>query len=786
MQDNLVIVESPVKAKTIEQYLGKDFKVLSSKGHVRDLSKKGYGVDLEHGYQPVYEIPGEDKKKLVATLKAAAKKAKTVWLASDEDREGEAIAWHLTEVLGLDKEKTHRIVFHEITPTAIAEAIQHPRTIDMDRVNAQQARRVLDRLVGFELSPILWKKIKPSLSAGRVQSVALRLIVDREREIQRASVESFYRVALVFTLDNGQELNAELSERLADKQQALDLLGQLHGAEFRVEDIATKPLKRLPAPPFTTSTLQQEASRRLGFSVSQTMRLAQSLYESGLITYMRTDSVHLSNLALAAARNEIETVYGKKYHKGRQFQTHSKGAQEAHEAIRPSYLSKQTINASLPEKRLYELIWRRTVASQMAEAELEKTVITIACDRTPYKFAAEGERVVFEGFMKVYGTDAADAGADVLLPEVSTAERLALTGATATQRFTQKPPRYTEGSLIHRLDELGIGRPSTYSTIISTIQQRDYIVRENREGEKREYNVLELSKSGKISDKQRTETTGAEKQKFFPTDTGLVVNDFLVKHFPNIVDYSFTASVEEAFDDVAQGKKDWVNMIDGFYKAFHPNVEQANAFSKEKAGARQLGIDPKSGRPVSVRIGRFGPIAQIGDAEDAEKPLFASLKKNQSIETITLEETLDLFKLPRTVGEFEDKPVVIGTGRFGHYIRHDNKYVSLPKGYDPMSVTLEESTALILAKREADAKKVIKTFDAQPPVVVMNGRFGPYLASDGVNYKLTKAQREKIEEITLEECLAVIAAAPKETSKPTARRGAARTATKRKGVSKKG
>ncbi len=785
MQHNLVIVESPSKAKTIEKYLGDDFKVLSSKGHVRDLSKKGYGVDIEHGYQPVYEIIDDDKKKLIAGLKTAAKHADAVWLASDEDREGEAIAWHLAEVLGLDKEHTRRIVFHEITKTAIEEAVKNPRTINMNLVDAQQARRVLDRLVGFELSPILWKKIKPSLSAGRVQSVAVRLIVDREREIQQSSVDSFYRLILSFKLDNGQELKAELGDRIADKKQARELLEKCSGATFHVTDITTKPIKRAPYPPFTTSTLQQEASRRLNFSVSQTMRLAQALYESGKITYMRTDSVHLSDLALATSKKAVEATYGKEYAKMRQFQTHTKGAQEAHEAIRPSYIDQETIEGTVQEKHLYDLIRRRTLASQMADAEVEKTTITIASDSIALKFTAEGERILFDGFMRAYEAEESET-ANVLLPKVSQGEVLTLGGATATERFTLRPPRYTEGSLIHKLEELGIGRPSTFAAIISTIQQRDYVVKGNRDGEKREYNVMELGPASRISDRQKTEMTGVEKGKLFPTDTGMVVNDFLMAHFPNIMDYAFTARVEDQFDEVAEGKEQWNGLIDSFYRKFHPDVEMANAFSKEKVGARILGTDPKSGRPVSVRIGRFGPIAQIGTAEDSEKPLFASLKKEQSIETITLEETLDLFKLPRTVGKFEDKTVVVGTGRFGFYIRHDNAYVSLPKGYDPMSITLDECESLILAKREAESKRVIKTFEVEPVIRVVSGRFGAYLSCDGVNYKLNKAQRESAAELTVEECLAVIDAA-RSSAKAEAKAGsrsrkkpAGKTETKKK------
>ena len=797
---NLVIVESPAKAKTIEKFLGKDFKVMSSYGHIRDLQKKGFGIDIEHDFQPLYEI-SSDKKKLVGELRNASKEAETIWLASDEDREGEAIAWHLCEVLGLDEKATRRIVFHEITQSAIEEAIQHPRHINPHLVNAQQARRVLDRIVGFELSPILWKRIKPSLSAGRVQSVVVRLIVEREREILHFQAESYYKVTAVFTLTDTQgqtvELKADLQNRLSTKEEALALFEAIKQARFSITDISTHPVKRSPAAPFTTSTLQQEASRKLGYSISQTMLIAQGLYESGKITYMRTDSVHLSSLALGTARDEIEAMHGKRYHKTRQYQTKSKGAQEAHEAIRPSYISRHTIEGTVPEKRLYELIWKRTIASQMADAELEKTTITITADGTPYQFVADGEVITFDGFLKVYGYSEEDENFGTRLPNVQLGQALTLGNATATERFTQKPPRYTEATLVHKLEELGIGRPSTYATIISTIQHRDYIVKGNREGEKREYNLLELSKSGKISDKTKTENTGAEKAKFFPTDTGMVVNDFLTEHFPEIMDYNFTASVEKQFDEVAAGKQGWKSMMTGFYQTFHPLVDVANTFSKEKVGARLLGTDPKTGRPVSVRIGRFGPIAQIGSADDAEKPQFASLKKGQMLETITLEEALDLFKLPRTLGLFEDKTVVVGTGRFGHYIRHDNKYTSLPKTLDPMAVSLEEAIQLIQDKREADSKKLIKTFAQDEGLQVLNGRFGPYIAKGGTNYKLTKEQRERAAELSYEECVQVMATAGTASAKrgrgkaafgkaTRAKAGASRTGAKKTSTTKTG
>lgn len=788
MQKNLVIVESPAKAKTIESFLGKDYKVMSSFGHIRDLKKKGLGIDITNGFKPMYEI-STDKKKLVSDLKNASKEAETVWLASDEDREGEAIAWHLFEVLNLNDSNTKRIVFHEITKTAIENAIKEPRDIDENLVNAQQARRVLDRIVGFELSPVLWKKIKPSLSAGRVQSVAVRLIVEREREINHFQPEASYKVNIIFVLPdkNGNmiELKADLQDKIATKEEALKLLEQLKSATFSIDDITTKPMKRFPAAPFTTSTLQQEAARKLGFSISQTMRVAQTLYESGKITYMRTDSVHLSNLALNTAKAEIEAINGSRYIKTRQYQTKSKGAQEAHEAIRPSYISTHTIEGSAQEKRLYELIWKRTIASQMADAELEKTTITIGVSNGAQKFVASGEVITFDGFLKVYEIPETDENENTggILPPVQKGQTLALNKATATERFTQKPPRYAEASLVHKLEELGIGRPSTYAPIISTIQQREYIEKGNREGEKRDYNVLEMTGNGKITDKTKTENTGVEKAKLFPTDIGMVVNDFLMEHFPQIMDYNFTASVEKQFDQIAEGKKDWEAILNKFYQTFHPVVEEANnSHSQQKAGSRVLGTDPASGRPVSVRIGRFGPVVQIGTAEDTEKPAFASMKKNQSMETITLEEALDLFKLPRNLGEFEENTVTIGVGRFGPYIRHNNKFVSLPKGVDPLEITLEEATQLILNKREADIKKVIKTFEEDPELQVLNGRFGPYITKDKVNYKIAK----KLDAATLsyEDCLEIIASQPKEAKKSAFRAGAKTSAAKTKTATK--
>lgn len=769
MQKNLVIVESPAKAKTIEKFLGKDFKVMSSFGHIRDLRKKDLGVEIENNFKPVYEISPE-KKKLVGELKSAAQKAETIWLASDEDREGEAIAWHLSEVLNLKEENTKRIVFHEITKEAIENAIKKPRNIDLNLVNAQQARRVLDRIVGFELSPVLWKKIKPALSAGRVQSVAVRLVVEREREIQQFNSESFYKLSLVFLVPNVDgsitELKAEFPEKIEQKETALALLELLKTATFKVEDISTKPLRRSPAPPFTTSTLQQEAARKLGFSVAQTMRVAQSLYESGKITYMRTDSVHLSSLAINTAKAEITRLYGEDNVKTRQYQTKSKGAQEAHEAIRPTYMSVHSVDASGPEKKLYELIWQRSIASQMADARLEKTTITISHSNGNQLFTASGEVVTFEGFLKVYEypdkeNEAENTGSK-LLPSVQLQQTLNLDTAQAVQRFSQKPPRYTEASLVRKLEELGIGRPSTYAPTISTIQQREYIEKGNREGEKRQYNLLELSKTRQINDKTKTEMSGVEKAKLFPTDVGMVVNDFLLESFPYIMNYQFTANVEKYFDQIAEGELEWVELIDQFYKDFHPAVQEATAYSGPKVGSRLLGKDPKSGRPVSVRIGRFGPLVQIGTAEDEEKPLFASLRKEQSMDSINLEEALALFKLPRELGSFEGKSLSVGSGRYGNYIRHGNQFVSLPKEFDPLEVSLEQAIQLVKDKREEDRKKIILSFEQDPELLVLNGRYGPYISKKGQNYKIPK----KTDPATLsyQDCLDLIEKQAKETN----------------------
>lgn len=744
MQKNLVIVESPAKAKTIEKFLGKDFKVMSSYGHIRDLKKKDLGIDLENNYTPIYEIPS-DKKKVVDELKKAAKEADLVWLASDEDREGEAISWHLYKTLKLEENKTKRIAFHEITKDAILNAIENPRTIDINLVDAQQARRVLDRIVGFELSPVLWRKVKPALSAGRVQSVAVRLIVEREREIQQFKSEASYRVIAIFTKeDNGSqfEIKTELSKRLKTKQEALNLLEKLKEASFKVEDVETRPMKKSPAAPFTTSTLQQEASRKLGFPVSLTMMVAQKLYESGKITYMRTDSVNLSSLAINTTKNEIESEYGKQYSKVRHFSTKSKGAQEAHEAIRPTYINEHSISGTAQEKKLYELIWKRTIASQMADAELEKTTVTVSIsNEKDMKFSAVGEVIKFDGFLHVYleGTDEEIIDNETsLLPPVKVQDALQMKEATATERFTQRPSRYSEASLVRKLEELGIGRPSTYAPTISTIQNREYVEKSNIEGTERQYNILALKKE-KISDTQKTEITGTDKGKLIPTDTGVVVNDFLIEYFPGILDYNFTANIEKEFDQIAEGEENWTKLIDKFYKVFHPIVESAtNTQTDHKVGERILGVDPKSGRQVSVKIGRFGPMVQIGVQEEEEKPQFAGLQKTQSITTITLEEALKLFELPRSVGEFEGKDVSVGTGRFGPYIKHNGKFISLPKGYDPYSVDLDSAISLIEDKRQKDAEKIIKTFPEDADLQILNGRYGPYIAYQKTNYKIPK------------------------------------------------
>ena len=762
MQKNLVIVESPAKAKTIEKFLGKDFKVMSSYGHIRDLKKKEISID-DKTLEPEYEIP-EEKEKLVADLKDKASKAETVWLASDEDREGEAISWHLCEVLGLDKDKTNRIVFHEITQPAILDAIEHPRHINMDLVNAQQARRVLDRLVGFKLSPVLWRKVKPALSAGRVQSVAVRLIVEREREIQNFTSETYYSVNGVFAISNpdgsASEVKAQLNKRFSTEQEVLEFLDKCKTTTFTVDAITKKPMKRTPAPPFTTSTLQQEAARKLGYSVSQTMMIAQHLYESGRITYMRTDSVNLSQLCLNASKKEIVDLYGEQYSKTRKYHTSSKGAQEAHEAIRPSYMDKSAIEGSAQEKRLYELIWKRTIASQMADAEIEKTTITIKSDDIEEVFTAQGEVVKFDGFIKVYreSSDDDESSEDYShsLPAMKKGQELVRREILATERFSVGPVRYTEASLVHKMEELGIGRPSTYAPTISTIQQREYVMKGDKKGEERFYSIYQL-KGKQVTQKTRKEMVGSDKGKLIPTDIGTVVNDFLMENFSDIMDYNFTAKVEQDFDKIAEGDEQWTDMMKQFYKDFEPTVEETmNSRQKYKAGERLLGTDPKSGRPMYVKIGRFGPVVQIGSSEDKEKPLFAQLPKELSMETITLEEALELFKLPRDLGEFEGSTVTIGAGRFGPYVKHENMFTSLPKGTDPMAITLDEAIALIQEKRKAEAEKHLKFFLEDPKLEVMNGLYGPYLTYDGKNYRLPKALHEKAKELTYDECLKII------------------------------
>ncbi len=764
MSQNLVIVESPAKAKTIEKFLGKDYTVMSSFGHIRDLDDTGknrLGIDFNNNYAPEYAVP-DDKKKVVAELKKAAKGVDMVWLASDEDREGEAISWHLAEVLGLPAEKRKRIVFHEITKNAILHAIENPRDIDLNLVDAQQARRVLDRIVGFELSPVLWKKVKPSLSAGRVQSVAVRLIVEREREINKFVAEAAYRVVATFlvTDKNGKpvEMKAELQNRLKTKEEALLFLEKCKNASFEIESLVTKPAKKSPAAPFTTSTLQQEAARKLGYSVSQTMRLAQTLYEAGKITYMRTDSVNLSGLAINTAQAEIICMAGEKYSKVRQFQTKSKGAQEAHEAIRPTYMNEHEVSGSAQEKRLYELIWKRTIASQMADAELEKTTATINISTSDLKFVATGEVLTFDGFLRVYLESTDDENGEAenqnMLPPLKVKEILNLKDIAAQERFTQKPARYTEASLVRKLEELGIGRPSTYAPTISTIQNRGYVEKGDREGELRSYNLLSL-KNNIIKDEIKQENTGVEKSKLFPMDIGLVVTDFLSESFPEIMDYNFTAKVEKEFDDIAEGKEQWTKAIDDFYKDFHPMVENASSAKTEfKTGSKVLGTDPTTGKQVIVRIGKYGPMAQIGNSEEEEKPAFAPLRKTQSIETITLEEALDLFKLPRSLGEFEGKEMTVAVGRFGPYIKHNSKFISLPKTDDPMTVTKERAEEIILNKRKADAEKIIATFAEDADLQVLNGRFGPYISYQKENYKIPKTQDPK--ELSFADCMALI------------------------------
>ena len=763
MQKNLVIVESPAKAKTIQNYLGDDYKVMSSYGHIRDLKKKNFGIDLDT-FQPEYEIP-KDKASIVKELKAAASKAENVWLASDEDREGEAISWHLAEVLNLPIQDARRIVFHEITKPAILNAIKNPRAIDINLVDAQQARRVLDRIVGFKLSPVLWRKVKPSLSAGRVQSVAVKLIVEREREIQKFKSESNFRVTAEFNI-NGSTFRAELNRRFPTADKAREFLEACKGSDFKISDITVHPQKRMPAPPFTTSTLQQEAARKFGFPVSLTMSLAQQLYESGLITYMRTDSVNLSSLCVNACKDVISRTLGKEYSKPRKYVTHSKGAQEAHEAIRPTDMQNDAIEGSPQAQRLYKLIWQRTIACQMSDAITEKTTVDISIKGHEEKFTASGEVVKFDGFLRVYreSHDNEDANSENrTLPAIKKDDCPEAEEITATQRFSQHPPRYNEAGLVHKMEELGIGRPSTYAPIISTIQQRQYVTRGDKEGTERKYDVITL-KGGNITETTKTEITGAERNKLFPTDVGIVVTDFLDENFPEIMDYNFTADVEKQFDEVAEGKKEWTGLMHDFYENFEPQVEKTLADkSGHKAGERQLGIDPQSGRPVFVKIGRYGPMVQIGQAGDEEKPVFATMKKGQSTETLTLEEALELFKLPRTLGEFEDKEVSVGAGRFGPYIKHDGKYVSLPKDEDPLKVSLEKAVELILAKREAEAKRFIKSFEEDPEMEILNGPYGHYISYKKKNYRLPKDKKESAAGLTFDECMKIINA---ETEKP--------------------
>ena len=760
MQENLVIVESPAKAKTIEKFLGSDFKVMSSYGHIRDLKKKELSIDKDT-LQPDYVIP-KDKEELVKKLRENASKAHKVWLASDEDREGEAISWHLCEVLGLDEASTNRIVFHEITKPAILAAIATPRHLDMNLVNAQQARRVLDRIVGFKLSPVLWRKVKPALSAGRVQSVAVRLIVEREREIQQFKSEPYYRINAIFAITNTDgsqsEVKAELDKRFQKHEDSIAFLEICKDASFTVDNVTKKPLKRMPAPPFTTSTLQQEAARKLGFTVSQTMMVAQHLYENGLITYMRTDSVNLSKLCLGAAKEEIIKLYGEEYSSPRNYHTHSKGAQEAHEAIRPTDMGSTSIDGTTQERRLYDLIWKRTAASQMAEAQIEKTTVGIAISGAKEHFVANGEVIKFEGFLKVYHESTDDDNDDNdefghNLPAIKEGDTLTRREITSTERYSQGPARYTEASLVHKLEELGIGRPSTYAPTISTIQQREYVQKGDKKGEERPY-VIDSLRGIKVTQTRKVEMTGNEKGKLLPTDIGIVVNDFLIENFPVIMDYNFTAKVEQQFDMIADGKEEWTDMMKHFDQEFEPTVEKVmNARSEHKAGERRLGDDPKTGHPVFVKIGRYGPVVQIGTADDDEKPRFAQLPTDKSMETITLDEALELFKLPRTVGEFEGKTVTIGAGRFGPYVLHDKKYTSIPKDEDPMAITLERAVELIEAKRKAEEERHIKKFDEDPELEILNGRYGPYIAYKGKNYRIPRDLHATAAELTYDQCI---------------------------------
>ncbi len=762
MSKNIVIVESPAKAKTIEKFLGKDFTVLSSFGHIRDLEKKNFGIDIENNYLPQYVV-SSDKKKIVSELKKATKKAENIWLASDEDREGEAIAWHLKDELKLQDGNTKRIVFHEITKDAILNAIKNPRDINYNLVNSQQARRVIDRLVGFELSPVLWKKIKPKLSAGRVQSVTVKLIVEREREIANFKSTSSYKIVALFGLaDNKPVLKAELVKNIPDKKGVVEFFNKCKDSVFTISNVAKSPVSKKPSPPFTTSTLQQEAGRKFGFSVSKTMTIAQRLYESGKITYMRTDSVNLSDLAMNTGKKSIIAEFGEQYYKRRQFKTKSKGAQEAHEAIRPTYMENKTVDGNKDEKKLYELIWKRTIASQMSDAKFEKTTVTIDISNSNEKFVASGEVMIFDGFLKVYIESSDDEKEEKIkgnIPPVKKGDGLNLINITGTERFTHHPPRYTEASLVRKLEDLGIGRPSTYAPTISTIQTRGYVIKEDREGQTRNYNLITLE-NNKIEESVKTETTGAERAKLFPTDIGIVVNDFLNKYFEEIMDYNFTATIEKEFDEIALGKMQWNIMIDKFYKPFHKKVDQTIEKSERGNGERVLGKDPETGKVVIVRIGRYGPMAQIGSNEDDEKPKFAALRKNQYLETITLEEALDLFKLPRNIGQYEGAEVTVGIGRFGPFVRHNNKFYSLKKEVDdPMTIELDRAIELIEEKRKKDKEKIIKTFEEEKDLQILNGRWGPYISYKKNNYRIPK--KTEAGKMTLEDCFNIINTAKK-------------------------
>ena len=777
MKENLVIVESPAKAKTIEKFLGDKYKVLSSYGHIRDLKKKSFSVD-EKTFAPQYEVPA-DKAKVVALLKGQAQQASMVWLASDEDREGEAISWHLYEVLGLKPENTRRIVFHEITKPAILEAIEHPRQIDLNLVNAQQARRVLDRIVGFKLSPVLWRKVKPSLSAGRVQSVAVRLIVEREREIEDFCPEENYRVTAVFRNADGSEVKAELSRRFPTIEEAQAFLESCKGCNFTVQDITTKPVKRTPAPPFTTSTLQQEAAHKLGFTVAQTMMVAQHLYENGRITYMRTDSVNLSKLCLNASKSVIAEQMGEEYVKTRQYHTSSKGAQEAHEAIRPTYMNQQQIEGTQQERRLYDLIWKRTIACQMADAELERTQVTISINGKEETFEADGEVIKFDGFLRVYSdlnSDGYNEGEGdnenlTTLPAMTVGEQLSREQIVATQRFSQRPIRYNEASLVRKLEELGIGRPSTYATTITTIQQREYVEKGDKPGEERVFQTLTLTGDDVVKESHTT-IVGQERGKLLPTDTGIVVNDFLKENFPEIMDYNFTADIEKEFDEIAEGRIAWEGVVRKFYEGFEPLVEKSvNTRTEHKVGERMLGTDPETGAPVTVKIGRFGPVVQMGGTSTGQKPRFAQLSAGQKLETITLEEALELFRLPRKLGMYEGEPIVIGAGKFGPYVSHRGSYVSIPKDTDPMGITFEQAVIMMHRKHVEEAERHLKSFSEDAELEVLNGRYGPYIAYQGTNYRLPKAMHEHARDLTYEECMQIInGQGEKPAAKPTKRR----------------